>query len=49
MRNIMEETSNGFSIACHSCKRSNCNYEFTENNNLVLHCKACGKTNIIFR
>ena len=39
-RNIYSETEKTFIIVCLKCNRKNVNFEFTDNNNITIHCKA---------
>jgi hypothetical protein len=37
-----------FSITC-KCGRKSCHYDFTDSNNIVIHCRSCGRTKIVWR
>ena len=47
METLNEKTEGIFEINC-TCKRHGCHLEFTKSNNLVIYCKSCGNTKIVF-
>ncbi len=48
-REFYSETEKTFTIVCKKCNRKNVNFEFTDDNNIVIHCKACGRTQMVWR
>jgi len=44
-----EGTGNPFTISCKTCNRSDCDFDFTAPGDIVIFCKACGNTHMIFK
>jgi len=49
MKNLLEESSNKFTIICKTCNRKNCRFEFTDSGNLLIVCDSCGNMFLIRR
>lgn len=49
MRQLRNEfDSQNFKISC-KCGRKDCDFEFTDDGNMVIVCKACGRTELLLR
>ncbi len=39
----------GFRIICDICKRQLCDFQFTESGDIVVYCRSCGQTKMIYK
>ena len=44
-----KEPKSGFRIICDCCKRQLCDFQFTEEGDIVIYCRSCGQARMIFK
>ena len=44
-----ENNKQGFRIVCDVCKRQLCDFQFTEEGDIVVYCRSCGQMKMIYK
>ncbi|HDK42085.1 MAG TPA: hypothetical protein ENG87_01795 [Candidatus Pacearchaeota archaeon] len=44
-----KQPTSGFRIVCDCCKRQLCDFQFTEESDIVIYCRSCGQAKMVFK